>query len=130
MIPDPTHHRPPLSLAWVIPWPGLLVGGAFVAIGLASDPEVGFILAWLLIFCAAPLMMLAGILGAGSMSTAIGVGILFCLCIAPAVAALIAAWRTRDRRAWAVALNATTLTGGLLLGLYACLVRFSDAWPY
>jgi len=130
MNPAPNRHSPPLSLAWVIPWPGLLVGGVFVAIGLASDPEVGFILAWLLIFCAAPLILLAGILGAGSMSPAIGVGILFCLSIAPAAAALMAAWRTRDRRAWAVALNATTLTGGLLLGLYACLVRFSDAWPY
>lgn len=127
----PIPSRPPLSAGWVVPWPGLVIGGAFVAfMGLASDPGIGFILAWLLIFCAIPFMLLASILGAGSLSTAIGVGFLFALLITPAGVALIGAWGARDRRAWAIALNLATLTGGLIFGLYACLVRFSEAWPY
>ncbi|KQW83972.1 hypothetical protein [Brevundimonas sp. Root1279] len=118
----------PLHPHWMIPWPSLLIGGAFVAfMGLVAPPMLGFAVFWLVLFFVMPFILVGNVLGGGE---TLGLILFGAAVLTPLVLPILVAWKARTRAAWATATNWVVLYASAWAGLFASIVRFGEAWPY
>lgn len=124
-----TLRHPAARALMMLPLPGLLIGAGILFIAGVMPTIVTFGIVWMIIFCAAPLALLAQIAGAGSASVYFGFGALLVLHLvifhAPVVAGLVA----RNRLLIAAGLNTAVVGWSLLLGGWIAVQRLGDAWP-
>lgn len=122
--------RHPISRALMfLPLPGLLIGVGVVSLAGVMPTIVTFGVVWMVIFCAAPLSLLAQFAGAGSASVYFGFGALLLIHLAVFHAPLIAGLVTRKGVLIATGLNTSLVGWSLLLGGWIAVQRMADAWP-
>jgi hypothetical protein len=122
--------RHPISRAlMLLPVPGVLIGAGVVVIAGLMPTIITFGIVWMVIFCAAPLALLAQLAGAGSASVHFGFGALLLLHLVVFHAPLVGGLAARNRLLIAMGLNTAVVGWSLLLGGWIALQRLGDAWP-
>ncbi|HEV2081146.1 MAG TPA: hypothetical protein VGR32_01705 [Brevundimonas sp.] len=122
-------RHPATRALMLVPLPGLLIGAGIVFIAGVMPTIVTFGIVWTVIFCAAPLSLLAQVAGAGSASAYFGFGALLLLHLVVFHAPLVGGLVARNRLLTATGLNTAVVGWSLLLGGWVAVQCLGDAWP-